>query len=355
MSGVGVKMGVFGRVLFVLALSSLMVSLASISVVGIRTDAMVAELVGLVDGVPSNVTCVGHKVLVTVVREESGNPLSDVSIDVSTGKKKLYFNLHTNRSGQVVFNTPVEGLYTVSLERINYRDLLVYINVSNCSTLESTTSTTVATTSTTLVEHHGSSTYGPCTADLDCVAGGCNGEICSSSKEEQLVSVCVYDPPYPSELDYFCGCIEEKCQWIKSTTTSTVSTTTTTSTITTTTSTTSSTTTTTSSTTSTTLPAGYVSPEEGRMWFMVLVFIFVVVFSIILYLVYTSRRKEEPKSLFEPKDTAYSLGRDTAPSAGEPKKKEEDKKVSLHKDIRGKTDHLESDITERRSSSLEKQ
>jgi eight-cysteine-cluster-containing protein len=68
---------------------------------------------------------------------------------------------------------------------------------------------------TTVPEHHGSSTFGRCSNDNDCVVSGCNREICQSKFEESMFSICVYNPPYPKELGYECRCIGQKCAWTK--------------------------------------------------------------------------------------------------------------------------------------------
>ena len=68
---------------------------------------------------------------------------------------------------------------------------------------------------TTLPEYHGSSSYGRCSSVDDCVISGCNGEICQSKFEKPMVSICVYNPPYPRELGYVCTCANQKCAWMK--------------------------------------------------------------------------------------------------------------------------------------------
>ncbi len=74
---------------------------------------------------------------------------------------------------------------------------------------------TTTITTTTPQEHHGSSTHGKCSIDDDCITGGCNGEICQSKSEEPLMSICVYDPPYPKDFGYECKCIDQECMWFK--------------------------------------------------------------------------------------------------------------------------------------------
>jgi eight-cysteine-cluster-containing protein len=69
------------------------------------------------------------------------------------------------------------------------------------------------TSTTTIPEHHGSSTHGKCSTDGDCFISGCNNEICQSKSEDPLTSICIYNPPYPKDLDYECRCVEKKCLW----------------------------------------------------------------------------------------------------------------------------------------------
>lgn len=64
-------------------------------------------------------------------------------------------------------------------------------------------------------QHHGSSTNETCSSNNDCVVDGCNGEICRSGSEESMVSICVYDPPYPKDLGCSCMCLDNKCMWAK--------------------------------------------------------------------------------------------------------------------------------------------
>ena len=63
--------------------------------------------------------------------------------------------------------------------------------------------------------HRGTSSNGPCSSDSDCITDGCNGEICRSGSEEGMMSICVYDPPYPKDLGCSCRCSENKCMWAK--------------------------------------------------------------------------------------------------------------------------------------------
>lgn len=70
-------------------------------------------------------------------------------------------------------------------------------------------------TTTITIEYHGTSSYGKCSNDSDCLASGCNREICQSRFEEPKVSICVYNPPYPQNLGYECKCTNRGCAWAK--------------------------------------------------------------------------------------------------------------------------------------------
>jgi len=83
------------------------------------------------------------------------------------------------------------------------------------ATTELTTTVETTTITTTTEEHHGLSTLGNCTTDGDCYTSGCNSEICQSKFETPMVSICVYDPPYPDDLGYECKCVDKKCMWVK--------------------------------------------------------------------------------------------------------------------------------------------
>ncbi len=60
----------------------------------------------------------------------------------------------------------------------------------------------------------GSSTYGICSSDSDCVTGGCSSEVCQSKNEAGAVSPCIYkDCENAKAYDLHCGCIQNRCQW----------------------------------------------------------------------------------------------------------------------------------------------
>lgn len=62
----------------------------------------------------------------------------------------------------------------------------------------------------------GWSTYGKCSSDVDCVRGGCSGQVCQSVYEERVISICVWRDCYNSrEYDLYCGCVDGMCQWKK--------------------------------------------------------------------------------------------------------------------------------------------
>lgn len=62
----------------------------------------------------------------------------------------------------------------------------------------------------------GRSTYGKCSGNSDCIAGGCSGQICQAKSEEPIVSTCEYTDCYNAETYKLeCQCVEKKCQWNK--------------------------------------------------------------------------------------------------------------------------------------------
>ena len=63
-------------------------------------------------------------------------------------------------------------------------------------------------------EYYGSSTFGQCQNDNDCLISGCNREICQSRFEEEMASICILpDRPTPPQLGYGCRCHLNQCQW----------------------------------------------------------------------------------------------------------------------------------------------
>ncbi len=59
----------------------------------------------------------------------------------------------------------------------------------------------------------GKSTYGECSSDTDCVAGGCSGQICSAKNDEGTMTTCEWRDCYKKPENAKCGCAENKCQW----------------------------------------------------------------------------------------------------------------------------------------------
>ena len=59
----------------------------------------------------------------------------------------------------------------------------------------------------------GTSTKTACNTSLDCIVGGCSGQICSGKTDEQITT-CEYRSCYNAqEFRLSCGCFEGKCQW----------------------------------------------------------------------------------------------------------------------------------------------
>lgn len=62
----------------------------------------------------------------------------------------------------------------------------------------------------------GTSTFGNCVTDADCVTGGCSGEICQSKDEEPIIITCEYKDCYNTEkYELKCKCLTQQCQWGK--------------------------------------------------------------------------------------------------------------------------------------------
>ena len=62
----------------------------------------------------------------------------------------------------------------------------------------------------------GSSTYGGCSSDLDCIAGGCSGRVCQSKNEEPIITTCEWKDCYDdTKYGVTCGCVNNKCLWYK--------------------------------------------------------------------------------------------------------------------------------------------
>ena len=60
----------------------------------------------------------------------------------------------------------------------------------------------------------GTSTFGSCTSDSECVNDGCSGEVCRGFQEESRNTACIWRDCYdPNKYDATCACVEGKCQW----------------------------------------------------------------------------------------------------------------------------------------------
>jgi len=63
-------------------------------------------------------------------------------------------------------------------------------------------------------EFCGTSTYGTCQKDSDCISGGCSGQLCQSRLEEPLGTTCEWRECYNAKsYNLECKCLNQKCQW----------------------------------------------------------------------------------------------------------------------------------------------
>jgi eight-cysteine-cluster-containing protein len=63
----------------------------------------------------------------------------------------------------------------------------------------------------------GSSTYGNCLKDEDCVIDGCSGQICRSKFENPILTTCEWKDCYAAiKYGVKCKCLTQKCQWVRS-------------------------------------------------------------------------------------------------------------------------------------------
>jgi|GEM_PF-1516104 len=63
-------------------------------------------------------------------------------------------------------------------------------------------------------EFCGWSTAGVCSSNSDCMAGGCSGQVCQSTKEEPVATTCEYMDCYDAEsYGLSCGCVNGRCDW----------------------------------------------------------------------------------------------------------------------------------------------
>jgi len=54
-----------------------------------------------------------------------------------------------------------------------------------------------------------------CIVDSGCIIGGCSGTICQPKDAEPIFTTCEYLPEYSCYKQINCKCIENKCQWEK--------------------------------------------------------------------------------------------------------------------------------------------
>ncbi len=53
-----------------------------------------------------------------------------------------------------------------------------------------------------------------CSGDLDCAAGGCSGQVCTTAeKAPSIITTCEYLPEYVCLKQTGCGCVSGKCEW----------------------------------------------------------------------------------------------------------------------------------------------
>lgn len=65
-------------------------------------------------------------------------------------------------------------------------------------------------------EFCGTSTYGACEDDSECIEGGCSSQVCMSEAEGDAggVTTCEWSECYnPEPYGLECGCIDGECQW----------------------------------------------------------------------------------------------------------------------------------------------
>jgi eight-cysteine-cluster-containing protein len=63
-------------------------------------------------------------------------------------------------------------------------------------------------------EFCGTSTYGSCNSDIDCVRGGCSNQYCHSTEEDPPITTCEYKECYSAgAYGVECSCVNNKCQW----------------------------------------------------------------------------------------------------------------------------------------------
>jgi len=61
----------------------------------------------------------------------------------------------------------------------------------------------------------GTSTYGACETDADCLRAGCSNSVCQSVGEESTITTCEFKECYNTEkYNARCVCLENQCQWL---------------------------------------------------------------------------------------------------------------------------------------------
>lgn len=64
-------------------------------------------------------------------------------------------------------------------------------------------------------EFCGTSTYGFCEGNDDCIRGGCSSQVCQSVNEESVITTCEWTECYDAvKYKARCVCLENQCQWI---------------------------------------------------------------------------------------------------------------------------------------------
>jgi len=65
-------------------------------------------------------------------------------------------------------------------------------------------------------EFCGWSTNEACALDLDCVVGGCSGQVCQAKDNAGIITTCEAKKCYEaSQYDYTCQCANQICNWVK--------------------------------------------------------------------------------------------------------------------------------------------
>ena len=54
-----------------------------------------------------------------------------------------------------------------------------------------------------------------CALDSDCITGGCSGTICQSKSAKPIMTTCEYKEEYACYRQIECACINNKCEWDK--------------------------------------------------------------------------------------------------------------------------------------------